>query len=113
MVLVAVVLGAFGLMMVTGLVLLYLKIAALADELRDAREADALNLSIQLDAIADKQQGTRLDLTAIKGELSTGNERIGALALHIEGPPSMRHPTLPPVSGAAARTPRDPAILAK
>lgn len=102
MVLVAVVLGAFGLLMVTGLVLLYLKMGSLADELRDAREADALSLSIQLDSIADKQQGTRLDLHRMDGDIRTGNERIAELALHIEGPPSLRHPTLSPPSGAAS-----------
>ena len=101
MVLVAVVLGAFGLLMVVGFVILHLQLGALTDELRDMRAADAHNLAMQLDAIADKQQGTRLDLNRIDEDIRTGNERIGALALHIEGPPSMRHPTLPPVSGAA------------
>ena len=112
MVFVAVVLAGFGLVMIVGLVLLYLKIGALADELRDARTADAHSLAVQLDAIADKQQGTRHDLDRLTGELRTGHERIGALALHIEGPPSMRHPTLPPVSGAAPAK-REAARLAK
>lgn len=112
MVLVAVVLGAFGLLMVVGFVILHLQLGALTDELRDMRAADAHNLAMQLDAIADKQQGTRLDLNRIDEDIRTGNERIGALALHIEGPPSMRHPTLPPVSGAAP-TKREAAILTK
>ena len=106
-----VVVVAFGLVMMVGLLLLYLKIGALADELRDARAADAHNVAVQLDAIADKQQGTRLDLDRITGELRAGNERIGALALHIEGPPSMRHPTLPPVSSAAPMRARAPERL--
>jgi hypothetical protein len=112
MLFVALVLAGLGLVMIVGLVLLYLKIGALADELRDARAADAHALAVQLDALADKQQGTRHDLDRLTGELRTGHERIGALALHIEGPPSMRHPTLPPVSGAAS-TRRESATLAK
>lgn len=112
MLFVALVLVGLGLVMVVGLVALYLKIGALGDELRDARAADAHSLAVQLDAIADKQQGTRHDLDRIDKDIRTGNDRIAELALHIEGPPSLRHPTLPPVSGAAP-TKRTAAPLAK
>ena len=89
MVFVAVVLACLGVLMVGGFVGLYMQIGALADELREARTADAHQLATQLDAIADKQQGMRLDLEAMK-------KNVAALALCIEGPPSMRRPTLPP-----------------
>lgn len=102
MVFVAVVLAGFGLVMMVGLVLLYLKLGSLADELRDARKADAHSLAVQLDAITDKQQGTRHDLDRLAGELRAGHERICALALQIEGPPSMRHPVLPATKRDAA-----------
>ena len=96
MVFVAVAVAALGLLVLGGFVVLHLKLGALGDELRDARQRDALDLSVQLDGIADKQQGTRHDLERM-------TKRIGELALHIEGPPSMRHPTLPPVSGPTPR----------
>jgi hypothetical protein len=86
---VAVVLGCLGVLMIAGFVAAYAQIGALADELRAARKDDALKLATQLDAIADKQQGTRLDLAAM-------TKNVAALALCIEGPPSMRRPTLPP-----------------
>jgi hypothetical protein len=106
-----VVVVAFGLTIFVGLVLLYLKIGALADALRDARSTDAHHLAMQLDAIADKQQGMRVDLGALRKELGRQERSIAALALHIEGPPSMRHPTFPPASeeaptGRAAPVPR-------
>ena len=67
-----------------------------------------LDASVQLDSVVDKQQGHRMDLDRLTNELKTQHEKIGALALHIEGPPSLRHPALPPVSGPArvAGTPR-------
>jgi hypothetical protein len=85
---VAVVLACLGTLMIAGFVVLYAQLGALADELREARTADALKLETQLDAIADKQQGMRLDLEAMK-------KNVAALALCIEGPPSMRRPALP------------------
>jgi hypothetical protein len=69
---VAVVLACLGALMIGGFVVLYAQLGALADELRAARKDDAHQLATQLDAIA------------------------AALALCIEGPPSMRRPTLPP-----------------
>ena len=92
MVFVAVVLACLGVLMVGGFVGLYMQIGALADELREARKADAHQLATQLDAVADKQQGMRLDLGAIAKELQGQRQNVAALALHIEGPPSMRHP---------------------
>lgn len=95
MVFLAIVLGFFGVLMLAGFVVLYAQIGALADELRSAREDDARQLATQLDAIADKQQGTRLDLGAMTKELQGQRQNVAALALCIEGPPSMRRPTLP------------------
>ena len=92
MVFVAVVLACLGVLMIAGFVLLYVQIGALADELRAARKDDALKLATQLDAVADKQQGMRLDLGAMTKELQGQRQNVAALALHIEGPPSMRHP---------------------
>ncbi len=92
MVFVAVVLACLGVLMVGGFVGLYMQIGALADELREARKADAHQLATQLDAIADKQQGMRLDFGMMTKELQVQRQSIAALALHIEGPPSMRHP---------------------
>ena len=89
MVFVAVVLACLGALMIGGFVVMYAQLGALADELRTARKDDAHQLATQLDAIADKQQGMRLDLDAMK-------KNVAALALSIEGPPSMRRPTLPP-----------------
>ena len=86
---VAVVLACLGVLMIAGFVVVYVQIGALADELRETRKDDAHQLATQLDAIADKQQGMRLDLDAMK-------KNVAALALCIEGPPSMRRPTLPP-----------------
>jgi len=93
---VAVVLACLGVLMIAGFVLLYVQIGALADELRTARKDDAHQLATQLDAIADKQQGMRLDLGAMTKELQGQRQNVAALALSIEGPPSMRRPTLPP-----------------
>jgi len=92
---VAIVLGCLGLLMIAGFVVLYVQLAALADELREARTADAQQLATQLDAVADKQQGMRLDLAAMTKELQAQRRNVAALALHIEGPPSMRRPVLP------------------
>ena len=89
MVFVAVVLACLGALMIAGFVVMYAQIGALADELREARTADAHQLATQLDAIADKQQGMRLDLEAMK-------KNVAALALCIEGPPSVRLSMLPP-----------------
>jgi len=92
---VAVVLACLGALMIAGFVVLYVQLAAIADELRAAREEDAQKLATQLDAIADKQQGTRLDLGAMTKELQGQRRNVAALALHIEGPPSMRGSALP------------------
>ena len=92
---VAIVLCCLGLLMVVGFVVVFLKLAALGDELREARTTDAHHLATQLDAVADKQQGMRLDLAAMKKELEGQRQNVAALALHIEGPPSMRRPVLP------------------
>lgn len=82
---VAVVLGLLGLLGIVAFVVLYAKLGALADELRDARAQDAHQLGAQLDAVADKLQGVRLDL---------GRQRrsIEALTTQLEGPPSLRRP---------------------
>jgi hypothetical protein len=92
---VAVVLACLGALMLAGFVVLYAQIGALADQLRDARAADALKLATQLDGIAGKQQGMRLDLAAMTKELEAQRRNVAALALHIEGPPSLRRPVLP------------------
>lgn len=89
---VAAVLGLLGLLGIVACVVLYAKIGALADELRDARAEDAHRLGTQLDAIADKLQGMRLDLGAQKRSVET-------LTTQLEGPPSMRRP---PVEGDGA-----------
>ncbi len=59
MVFVAIVLCCLGLLMIAGFVVVHVQLAALADELREARTTDALKLATQLDAVADKQQGMR------------------------------------------------------
>lgn len=82
---VAVVLGLLGLLVIGGFVVLVVKLGALADELRDARKEDGRAVAARLDMLADKQQGMRLDLDAQR-------KSIDALALHLEGPPSMRRP---------------------
>lgn len=92
---VAVVLALLGCLMIIGFVAMYLKLAALADELRDARETDARSIATQLDAIADKQQGTRIDLAAMTQEIKGQHQTIEALTFQLEGPPSMRRPVLP------------------
>ncbi len=95
MVFVAIVLGCLGLLMIAGFVVVHVQLAALADELREAFTTDALKLATQLDAMADKQQGMRLDLAAMTKELRAQRQNVAALALCIEGPPSMRRPVLP------------------
>jgi hypothetical protein len=82
---VAVVLGLLGLLGIVAFVVLYAKLGALADELRDARAQDAHQLGTQLDAVADKLQGVRFDL---------GEQRrsIEDLTAQLEGPPSLRRP---------------------
>lgn len=84
---VAVVLGLLGLLGIVAFVVLYAKIGALGDELRDARANDAHQLGAQLDAIADKLQGVRLDLGGLRGG-------VEALTTQLEGPPSLRRPPL-------------------
>jgi hypothetical protein len=91
---VAVVLGLLGLLGIVAFLLLYAKIGALADELRDARAEDAYQLGAQLDAIADKLTGVRLDLGAQKRSVET-------LTTQLEGPPSVRRP--PIADDAASR----------
>ena len=91
----AVVLGFLGALMIAGFVLLYVKLGALADELRDARASDAHRLATQLDAIADKQQGTRLDLDRMTKAVTAQGQSLTTLARELQGPPSMRRPTLP------------------
>ena len=83
----AVVLGLPGLLGIVGFVVLYAKLGALADELRDARAQDAHQLGTQLDAIADKLQGVRLDL-------SRQRRTVEALTTQLEGPPSVRTPPI-------------------
>lgn len=95
MVFVAVVLALLGALMIVGFVVLLLKLGALADELRDARTRDTHDLKVQLDAIADKQQGTRLDLDRMTSALQTQGQSLASLAFQLEGPPSMRRPILP------------------
>lgn len=90
----AIVFGFLGLLMLAGFVTLHMQIGALGDELRAARERDTIYVAQQLDAVADKLQGLRLDADAHKTGLETHGERIKELALHIEGPPSMRRPRL-------------------
>lgn len=85
MMFVAVVLGLLGLLIVVGFVVLLAKLGALADELREARTKDGGALAAQLDAIADRQQGMRLDLDAHR-------KSIEGLTHQLEGPPSMRRP---------------------
>ena len=92
MVFVAVVLALLGALMVAGFVVLSLKLGALAEELRDARASDAHHLQVQLDAIADKQQGTRLDLDRMTTELQAQSQGLAGLTFQLEGPPSMRRP---------------------
>ena len=92
MVFVAVVLGLLGVLMVVGVVVVTAKLGALADELREARQNDAHQLGMQLDAIADKLQGTRLDLSAQR-------RSIEGFAAQLDGPPSMRRP---PMSGGTS-----------
>jgi hypothetical protein len=88
---VALVLGGLGLLMIGGFVVLYAKIGALADELRDARAQDATAAAAQLTDIAGKLQGLRVDLSAQRRSLEE-------LTAEMKGPPSMRRP---PISGAA------------
>lgn len=95
MVFVAVVLGLLGVLMIAGFVVLHVKLGALADELRDARANDALQLATQLDAIADKQQGTRLDLDRMTKAVTVQSQSLVGLTRELQGPPSMRRPTLP------------------
>lgn len=97
MVFVAVVLACLGALMIAGFVGLYVQLGALADELREARATDAHDLAKQLDAIADKQQGMRLDLDAMTKELLGQRQNVAALTFQLEGPPSMRRPKLPEV----------------
>lgn len=94
--LVAIVLCGLGLLMIAGFVMIYMQLGALADELRLAREADAHRLAAQLDAVADKQQGMRLDIAALTKELQGQRQNVADLTLQLEGPPSMRRPVLPP-----------------
>lgn len=94
MVFVACLLGALGGLILAGFIVLQRQIGALTDELRDARKRDGHSLAVQLDSIADKQQGTRFDLSRMERELTKQEEAIRALSLHIEGPPSLRHPPL-------------------
>lgn len=68
----------------------WVQLGALADELRAGRETDARTLATQLDAVADKQQGMRLDLAAMTKELQGQRQNVAALTLQLEGPPSMR-----------------------
>lgn len=91
---VAVLLALLGALMIVGFLALYLKLGALADEIRDVRERDALQLATQLDAIADKQQGTRLDLDRMTSAIQTQGRALAALTFQLEGPPSMRRPAL-------------------
>jgi len=95
---VAVVLALLGWLMIIGFVAMYLKLCALADELRAARKADGLHLGTQLDAIADKQQGMRIDLNRMKGAIHGQQQKIEALTFQLEGPQSMRRPVLPEAS---------------
>ena len=92
---VAVVLGLLGVLMIGGFVVLHVKLGALADELREARASDAHQLGTQLDAIADKQQGTRLDLDRMTKAITMQGQSLAALTRELQGPPSMRRPTLP------------------
>lgn len=89
---VAVVLGLLGLLGIVAFMVLYAKLGALGDELRDARAEDTHHLGAQLDAIADKLQGMRLDLGAQKRSVET-------LTTQLVGPPSVRRP---PVEGDGA-----------
>ena len=84
---VAVVLGLLGLLGIVVFVLLYAKLGALGDELRDTRAQEAHQLGAQLNAIADKLQGMRFDLDAQKGS-------VDALTTQLEGPPSLRRPPM-------------------
>lgn len=92
---VSIVLACLGALMIAGFVALYLKLGALADELRDARASDAHALAIHLDAVADKQQGIRLDLTALTRKIEGQQQSVEALTFQLEGPPSLRRPHLP------------------
>lgn len=87
---VAIVLCCLGLLVVAGFVALWVQLGALADELRAGRETDARTLATQLDTVADKQQGMRLDLAAMTKELQGQRQNVAALTLQLEGPPSMR-----------------------
>lgn len=82
---VAVVLGLLGSLIIGGFVVLLAKLGALADELREARTKDGGVLAAQLEAIADRQQGMRLDLDAHR-------KSIEGLTHQLEGPPSLRRP---------------------
>lgn len=103
----AIVFGFLGLLVLAGFVTLYMQIGALGDELRAARARDGLDLAEQLDAVADKLQGMRLDFDGHQKKLEGHGERIKELALHIEGPPSMRHP--PAITGEGT-TPQATAV---
>ncbi|MFO0587292.1 MAG: hypothetical protein U0441_07130 [Polyangiaceae bacterium] len=96
MLFIAIVFGCLGLLSLAGFVTLYMQIGALADELRAGRESDTVYLGEQLDAVADKLQGLRLDADKHRKELAGHGERIKELAIHIEGPPSMRKPIFRP-----------------
>jgi hypothetical protein len=85
MVFVAIVLGCLGVMIIAGFVGLHMKMGSLADELRDARARDAHDLATQLDGVADKLHGLRLDVTAHRRSLDD-------LTLEVQGPPSLRRP---------------------
>lgn len=91
---VAVVLGLLGAMMIGGFVVLGGMLRALAQEQREAREADLQKLAVHLLKLATAVQGVRLDLNA-------QGRSVEQLALELQGPPSLRRP--PGVGSFAAR----------
>lgn len=96
MVFIAVVLASLGILVVAGFVGLHMKMGSLADEMRDARSQDAHALATQLDGMTDKLHGLRFDVTAQRRALEQ-------LTLEVQGPPSLRRPTLPPLQRPAPK----------
>lgn len=82
---VAVVLGLLGAMMIAGFVVLGGMLRALAQEQREAREADVQQLAVQLLKLATAVQGVRLDLNA-------QGRSMEQLTFELQGPPSLRRP---------------------
>jgi len=84
---VLVVLGLLGAIIIAGFVVLAGMLRALAQGLREARQAHGEDTSAQLGEVGGKLQGMRLDLHAQR-------LAIEALTLELRGPPSLRQPPI-------------------